>query len=155
MRDIDSLIEIVSELRDITDKLSSALQTLQNRINTETGTQGEGAEDLVDELQLQDSLNVIYKTLEDTIKAMDNVPGMMTEFSNALGSFTQQQLAAYMQFTEAREQLNEYEKQLSEAKTQYEAAREKALASADVTKQLDIKTLATLIYAQNFSMPAG
>lgn len=29
MRDIDSLIEIVSELRDITDKLSSALQTLQ------------------------------------------------------------------------------------------------------------------------------
>ena len=123
--------------------------------STETGTQGEGAEDLVDELQLQDSLNVIYKTLEDTIKAMDNVPGMMTEFSNALGSFTQQQLAAYMQFTEAREQLNEYEKQLSEAKTQYEAAKEKALASADVTKQLDIKTLASLIYAQNFSMPAG
>ena len=81
MRDIDSLIEIVSELRDITDKLSSALQTLQNRINTETGTQGEGAADLADELQLQDSLNVIYKTLEDTIKAMDNVPGMMSEFS--------------------------------------------------------------------------
>ena len=25
----------------------------------------------------------------------------------------------------------------------------------DRTKQLDIKTLATLIYAQNFSMPAG
>ena len=155
MRDIDSLIEIVSELRDITDKLSSALQTLQNRINTETGTQGEGAADLADELQLQDSLNVIYKTLEDTIKAMDNVPGMMSEFSKALGNFTQQQMVAYMQFTEAREQLNEYEKQLSEAKTQYEAAKEKALASADVTKQLDIKTLATLIYAQNFSMPAG
>ena len=155
MRDIDSLIEIVSELRDITDKLSSALQTLQNRINTETGAQGEGAEDLVDELQLQDSLNVIYKTLEDTIKAMDNVPGMMSEFSKALGNFTQQQMVAYMQFTEAREQLNEYEKQLNEAKTQYEAAKEKALASADVTKQLDIKSLATLIYAQNFSMPAG
>ena len=125
MRDIDSLIEIVSELRDITDKLSSALQTLQNRINTETGTQGEGAADLADELQLQDSLNVIYKTLEDTIKAMDNVPGMMAEFSKALGNFTQQQLVAYMQFTEAREQLNEYEKQLSEAKAQYEAAKEK------------------------------
>ena len=155
MRDIDSLIEIVSELRDITDKLSSALQTLQNRINTETGTQGEGAADLADELQLQDSLNVIYKTLDGTIKAMDNVPGMMSEFSKALGNFTQQQMVAYMQFTEAREQLNEYEKQLSEAKTQYEAAKEKALASADVTKQLDIKTLATLIYAQNFSMPAG
>ena len=62
MRDIDSLIEIVSELRDITDKLSSALQTLQNRINTETGTQGEGAADLADELQLQDSLNAVSYT---------------------------------------------------------------------------------------------
>ena len=155
MRDIDSLIEIVSELRDITDKLSSALQTLQQRINTETGSQGEGAADLADELQLQDSLNVIYKTLDDTIKAMDNVPGLMAEFSKALGNYTQQQLNAYMQFTEAREMLNEYEKQLSEAKTQYEAAKEKALASADVAKQLDIKTLSTLIYAQNFSMPAG
>ena len=30
------------------------------------------------------------------------------------GSFTQQQLNAYMQFTEAREQLNEYEKQLED-----------------------------------------
>lgn len=58
---------------------------------------------------MQDSLNVIYKTLEDTIKAMDNVPGMMSEFSKALGNFTQQQMVAYMQFTEAREQLNEYE----------------------------------------------
>ena len=155
MRDIDSLIEIVSELRNITDKLSDALQTLQNRINTEKGSEGEGAEDLANELELQDSLNVIYKTLEDTIKAMDNVPGMMGQFSDALGSFSQQQLNAYMKFTEAREMLNEYEKQLSEAKQQYEDAKEKALASADVAKQLDIDTLATLIYAQNFSMPAG
>ena len=155
MRDIDSLIEIVSELRGITDKLADALQTLQNRINTETGSEGSGAEDLASELQLQDSLNVVYNTLEDTIKAMDSVPGMMGEFSKALGNFTQEQLNAYMQFTEAREMLNEYEKQLSEAKQEYETAKEQALASADVAKQLDINTLAQLIYAQNFSMPAG
>ena len=155
MRDIDSLIEIVSELRDITDKLSDALQTLQQRINTETGSEGSGAEDLADELQLQDSLNVVYNTLESTIKAMDDVPGMMSEFSDALGDFSQQQLNAYMQFTEAREMLNQYEDQLNEAKQQYEDAKEKALANADVAKQLDINTLAKLIYAQNFSMPAG
>ena len=29
MRDIDSLIEVVSELRDVTDKLTDALQKLQ------------------------------------------------------------------------------------------------------------------------------
>ncbi len=41
------------------------------------------------------------------VEAMDNVPQLMTEFSGALGSFSQQQLNAYMQFTEAREMLNE------------------------------------------------
>ena len=155
MRDIDSLIEIVSELRTITDKLTTALQKLQERMNTETGSEGSTATDLVDEMQLQQSLNVVYSTLESTIKAMDNVPQLMTEFSNALGSFSQQQLNAYMKFTEAREMLNEYEKQLEAAKQEYESARTRALAQADVTKQLDIDTLAQLIYAQNFSMPAG
>ena len=155
MRDIDSLIEVVGELRDITDKLTDALQKLQERVNTETGTEGSTATDLADELQLQQSLQVIYSTLEDTIKAMDNVPQLMSTFSGALGSFTQQQLNAYMQFTEAREMLNEYEKQLESAKQEYETARTQALAQADVAKQLDIETLAQLIYAQNFSMPAG
>ena len=121
MRDIDSLIEVVSELRDVTDKLTDALQKLQERVNTETGTEGSSAADLADELQLQQSLQVIYSTLEDTIKAMDNVPQLMSTFSGALGSFTQQQLNAYMQFTEAREQLNEYEKQLEEAKQELES----------------------------------
>ena len=155
MRDIDSLIEIVSELRTITDKLTMALQKLQERVNTETGTEGSTAEDLANEMQLQDSLNVVYSTLESTIKAMDSVPQLMSEFSNALGSFSQQQLNAYMQFTEAREMLNEYEKQLETAKQEYETAKATALAQADVAKQLDINTLAQLIYAQNFSMPAG
>ena len=155
MRDIDSLIEVVGELRDITDKLTDALQKLQERENTETGTEGSTATDLADELQLQQSLQVIYSTLEDTIKAMDSVPALMSTFSGALGDFTQQQLNAYMQFTEAREMLNEYEKQLESAKQEYETARTQALAQADVAKQLDIETLAQLIYAQNFSMPAG
>ena len=155
MKDIDSLIEIVAELRDITDKLTTALQQLQDRLNTETGTEGSTAADLADDLQVQQSLNTVYNTLNDVIKAMDDVPGLMGTFSDALGTYSQQQMMAYMQFTEAREMLNEYEKQLTEAKQQYEDAKEKAMASSDVTKMLDIDTLAQLIYAQNFSMPAG
>ena len=155
MKDIDSLIEIVSELREITDKLTTALQQLQERLNTETGTEGSTATDLVDDLQVQQSLSTVYNTLNDVIKAMDDVPGLMSTFSDALGTYSQQQLEAYMQFTEAREMLNEYEKQLETAKQTYEDAKEKAMASSDVSKMLDIDTLAQLIYAQNFSMPAG
>ena len=155
MKDIDSLIEIVAELRDITDKLTGALQQLQQRLNTEAGTEGSTAADLADDLQVQQSLNTVYNTLNDVIKAMDDVPGLMSTFSDALGTYSQQQMQAYMKFTEAREMLNEYEKQLTEAKQQYEDAKEKAMASSDVSKMLDINTLAQLIYAQNFSMPAG
>ena len=155
MKDIDSLIEIVAELRELTDKLTTALQQLQERLNTETGTEGSTATDLVDDLQVQQSLSTVYNTLNDVIKAMDDVPGLMSTFSDALGTYSQQQLEAYMQFTEAREMLNEYEKQLETAKQTYEDAKEKAMASSDVSKMLDIDTLAQLIYAQNFSMPAG
>ncbi len=155
MKDIDSLIEIVAELREITDKLTTALQQLQERLNTETGTEGSTATDLVDDLQVQQSLSTVYNTLNDVIKAMDDVPGLMSTFSDALGTYSQQQLEAYMKFTEARETLNGYEKQLETAKQTYEDAKEKAMASSDVSKMLDIDTLAQLIYAQNFSMPAG
>ena len=155
MKDIDSLIEIVTELRDITDKLTGALQQLQQRLNTESGTAGSTAADLADDLQVQQSLNTVYNTLNDVIKAMDDVPGLTKTFSDAIGNFSQQQMQAYMKFTEAREMLNEYEKQLAEAKQTYADAEEKAMASSDVSKLLDIDTLAQLIYAQNFSMPAG
>ncbi len=155
MRDIDSLIEIVAELRSITDKLTTALQQLQARLNVETGTEGTTASNLADDLQVQQSLSTIYNTLEDTIKALDNVPGMMNSLSQAVGDYSYQQLQAYMQFTDARDMLNNYESQYKDAVQQYEEAKAKALESSDVTKMLDIDTLATLIYAQNFSMPAG
>ena len=94
MKDIDSLIEIVAELRDITDKLTGALQQLQQRLNTEAGTEGSTAADLADDLQVQQSLNTIYNTLNDVIKAMDDVPGLMSTFSDALGTYSQQQMQA-------------------------------------------------------------
>ena len=91
MRDIDSLIEIVGELRDITDRLTAALQELQGRLGTSDGT----VSDLADELEVSNSLSTIYKTLDEVIKAMDNVPGLMNQFSVALGSYSSQQLSAY------------------------------------------------------------
>ena len=155
MQDIDSLIEIVAELRDITDKLTTALQELQQRLNAQGDTAGTTAGELVDDLQVQQSLSNIYNTLESTIKAMDDVPGLMDQFTQIVGSYSQQQLQAYIKFTEAREMLNDYEKQLEDAKQQYEDAKQMAMENSDVAKMLDIDTLAQLIYAQNFSMPAG
>ena len=75
-------------------------------------TAGTTAGELVNDLQVQQSLSNIYNTLESTIKAMDDVPGLMDQFTQIVGSYSQQQLQAYIKFTEAREMLNDYEKQL-------------------------------------------
>ena len=156
MQNIDSLIEIVAELRTITDKLTVALQQLQTRLNTKSdGAAGSTAEELANDLQVQQSLATIYNTLESTIAAMDDIPALMTTFSQALGSYSSQQLNAYMKFNEASNMLKDYEQQYKDALKEYEDAKQKAIESADVTKMLDIDTLASLIYAQNFSMPAG
>ena len=53
MKDIDSLIEIVAELREITDKLTTALQQLQERLNTETGTEGSTATITLSNMRLE------------------------------------------------------------------------------------------------------
>lgn len=45
--------------------------------------------------------------------------------------------------------------QLEEARTQYESARESAIAQASIDTLVDKSTLAQLIMAQNFEMPAG
>ena len=156
MQDIDSLIEIVAELRDITDKLTTVFAgsaAAPERAGRHRRRQRPGR--LVDDLQVQQSLSNIYNTLESTIKAMDDVPGLMDQFTQIVGSYSQQQLQAYIKFTEAREMLNNYEQQLADAKQQYEDAKQKAMENSDVAKMLDINTLAQLIYAQNFSMPAG
>ena len=79
----------------------------------------------------------------------------MGGFSQALGDYSQQQMEAIIAFSEAATMLREYEEQYLAAQQTYEEAKQKALASADVSTQLDIQTLSSLIYAQNFAMPAG
>ena len=87
MRDIDSLIEIVGELRDITDKLTAALQELQGRLGTSDGTvEISGMQDLTS--QLSSGLSVkIYGPDADTITALgDKVVQMVNDtegFTNA------------------------------------------------------------------------
>ena len=152
---IDDLIEIVAETRVLTEKLTVALQKLQERLDAEQGTGGSSAGDLMDALQITQSLETVYSTLEGVLKAMDSVPEMMDQFQDAYADLNQSQMEALLAFTEAQRMLADGEEQLAAAKAEYETARENALASADVNKMLTIDVLSQLIYAQNFSMPAG
>ncbi len=63
--------------------------------------------------------------------------------------------SASAQLAAAQTALEDGQTQLDSALESYESARETAIENANLDALLDIDTLATLIYAQNFSMPAG
>lgn len=162
VRTIDDLIDIVTELRVVTEKLTVALQNLQTRIEQEKGAAageaadetGEG-ESVVDLLRIEEALNSAYNTLHKVYEAMDAVPELMDKMEKAYADLTQGQLDAILQFAAIQNQLTDAEAQLTAARQQYEEAKASALASANVGALLDIETLSKLVYAQNFSMPAG
>lgn len=62
---------------------------------------------------------------------------------------------AQQQLDSAKAQMDEGKTALEEAEKNYKTTREEALASANLDQLLNMETLSGLIYAQNFSMPAG
>ena len=155
LRDIDDLIDVVSKIRDLTDELTVALQQLQQRLDQETGGDGSTAGDLMDTLQIQESLNVVYSTMEDVLDSLNRVPELLDQFETVYAEMSQTQLEAYLQITEAQRQVDEGQKLYDQYEEEYEQAKSSAFANADVNNLLTIDILSQLIYAQNFSMPAG
>ncbi|MCD8190651.1 MAG: efflux RND transporter permease subunit [Clostridiales bacterium] len=63
--------------------------------------------------------------------------------------------SASAQLASAQSTIESGQEQLDEALESYEEARETALESANIDSLLEASTLASIIYAQDFSMPAG
>ncbi len=142
---VEDLMEISGSLRVIAENLSSLLENLENSESAETATLEE----------LRQALNDINDTLSNLSDTLDSVPEILAGLEDAYAGMTQAQLEAAVGFAVASSQLSGAEAQLATAKQQYETAKEQALANANLDKLLSINTLSQLIYAQNFSMPAG
>lgn len=63
--------------------------------------------------------------------------------------------SASAQLASAQQTIDSNKQQLADARSQYESSREDALSKANVDALVDKDTLAGIIKAQNFSMPAG
>lgn len=148
IRTLDDLIDVVSSLRVVTEKLTQVLQDVQAHVEQ----QPEGSEDA---LRIEQALNSAYETLHKVSEALDDMPELMGKLEEVYAQLTQGQMDAILQFAAIQNQLTDAETQLTAARQQYEDAKASALASANVGTLLDISTLSKLIYAQNFSMPAG
>lgn len=97
----------------------------------------------------------VRSTISSLSDNIDQVPALLDGLQTTFGALTQAQLDAAVGFSTASGQLADAQLQLESASAQYESSREAALANANLDSLLSVSTLSSLIYAQNFSMPAG
>ncbi len=83
--------------------------------------------------------------------ALDNYSALESGKMTAAAAFG----AASAQISSNATALTDAQTQLDEARENYNSARDQALKSANLDQLVSLDTLSSLIYAQNFSMPAG
>ena len=105
--------------------------------------------------QLTAPITNVENAIAQMNAGLDGVPGLLSGLQSGYAGLTQAQLQASVGFSTATTQLAGAQAQLEAARTQYEDSREAALKNANADSLLTSATLAQLIYAQNFSMPAG
>ena len=131
-----------------TKTIFESAKTLQASINTLNEMRAQLA-------KLQASLSDMQSTLRQ-LEENPTDPALGDMASGLLLSGMEAQLQlAELQVTSGKAQLESGQQQLDDARKEYEDAREEALKNANLDTLLNMQTLAQLIYAQNFSMPAG
>lgn len=143
----EDLILAAGSLRVIGNDLSALISRLEALTPEDSGT--------ADLDSLRQQLANIESSLTDMQDLIESVPDMLSGLEDAYAGMTQAQLEAAVGFATASSQLSNAEAQLATAKAQYESAKEDALAKANLDQLLSVTTLSQMIYAQNFSMPAG
>ena len=135
-----SLRVIAKDLSVLLDKLSDVDPETEESANLES---------------IRKAISDIEVTLTEISNLVDSIPSILSGLEQAVAGLAQAQLDAAVGFATASSQLAAAETQLTAAKTQYETAKEDAFSKANLDQLLNVSTLSQLIYAQNFSMPAG
>lgn len=87
--------------------------------------------------------------------ALEQLDGEQTDAVAALDAALNELNAGQSQINAARRQMEEAETELDNAQEQLDEAREEAYDAADAHSFVTLSTVAGLLSAQNFSMPAG
>ena len=136
--------------------LNDGMQPLQQTLNDTAAAlrdQLTKAQEMLTQLNEQrDKLQKMLASLGD--EAVDPAMADMAVQLLLSGTEAQLQLGEF-QVSSGKTQLEAGKTQLEAAQEEYESAREEALKSANLDQLLNMTTLQQLIYAQNFSMPAG
>ena len=142
-------------------------QQVENEVNASLDSQRTALEQTIADLNTQiekgeamlSQLNSQRAQLESALQSMaqnPTDPALADMAVQLLFSGTQAQISlGEFQISSGKTQLEAGQTQLDTAREEYESAREEALNNANLDQLLNMSTLAQLIGAQNFSMPAG
>jgi multidrug efflux pump subunit AcrB len=158
-RQLDEILRALNDSNtELTDPSVSQLMGAITRL-TEASTELQAILDSISNSNTGSSVDQqvsdVSSALSRLSQALQDTPEMLDSLEEAFSSLTQAQLDAAVGFSDAARQLADAQAQLKTAYTQYESAKASALANANADDLLTASQLAKLIYAQNFSMPAG
>ncbi|MBR5969633.1 MAG: efflux RND transporter permease subunit [Lachnospiraceae bacterium] len=143
--DYSTLMQMAAALRVEIERFRALPETIRREAQ-------EAAQDLP---TYHESLERARNALDTLSGRLDEIPDAMNSLQTGVAALTQGQLDAAVGFSRAGIQLSQLQQTLSSAQAQYESAREQAVKSANIDSLVNASTLSQLIYAQNFSMPAG
>ena len=145
---LEEAATIALKLKDTTDALEAAASELTD-IGTRLGEVGE-------------TLTAMPGKAADLQKQLEEATGELQSYQKQLAEVEAGSLSAAAhlgnggaQLASAKSTLEQSRSQLDQAREQYEDARQSAIEQANVDALVDKTTLANLIRAQDFSMPAG
>lgn len=129
---------------------TSEITSLQAEIGALKAVDPSGADPQVQAQigQLAQKVQTVTGELEAYQKQLAEVQSGSITAATQFGS-------ASAQLASAQQTIDSNKQQLADARSQYESSREEALSKANVDALVDKETLAGIIKAQDFSMPAG
>lgn len=146
----DQLGQAVSGLTLAVSGKTSEIATLQASIAALQSADPEGQNP-----QTQAQIAELSKQMQAASSELETYQSQLAQAQSGSVTAASQFGSASAQLAAAESTIEANKQQLSDARSQYEDSREDALAQANVDKLVDKATLAQLIAAQNFSMPAG
>mgnify|MGYP002248038478 CR=1 FL=1 len=152
-RNATTLLDCAAGGRDCAERRYAAAAADAERHRRALRDQLTKAQEMLTQLNEQrDKLQKMLASLGD--EAIDPAMADMAVQLLLSGTEAQLQLGEF-RVSSGKTQLEAGKTQLEAAQEEYESAREEALKSANLNQLLNMATLQQLIYAQNFSMPAG
>ena len=158
----EQIEDIVSTLQDAASVLDGGSLSSLMSAASKLGTVIPRIESLLNQIramdtggQMVDPIAAVTGALGALQGSVDRIPSVLDSLETIYGGLTQAQLSAAVGFSTAASQLLNAQSQLKSAQTQFEKTREQALDAANLDALLNMNTLSSMIYAQNFAMPAG